>query len=549
MNTKTIVKDDVHRHPIQILLLALLIVLVVTLSLAPPQILRIIIDGELTKGMTERLLFLSLAYVFAVLLCSVFDFLKTALLSSFGQRIVATLRLTMAEKLSRLSIGYYTTHTPGEVTSHFSNDAEQVNALFSNGLVNLAVDLAKVVGIVISIAFFSLRLAILCLVFIPLIVLFTRHFRKAMFLAQQENLKELGKVNGLLSETLRSLHMTKAYAKERYMRQRYEQGLLENFATIDRVNFYDSVFSAVITTLKSLLIATVVVLSSDKTGFLGITIGMLAASIDLVSDLFRPIDALGMEMEQIQKGLSGIAGIDNFLASEEEPAKDERLALQTILPISQAGLTFSHVSFRYPDGDEEVFHNLDFSIAAGSHIAFVGRTGIGKSTLFRLVLGLLPPTQGKILLNGIDVTTIPTKLKRRIYGYVDQNFVPVEGGIIDQVGLHDASVSESACRNALTFVGLADISCPVDELSQGQKQLLSIARAIVCDPPLLLFDETTASLDSATEHHLVAVLEKASQGKTVLSISHRLDDIRRFDKIISLEDGRIKSTPLQNLGK
>lgn len=211
-----------------------------------------------------------------------------------------------------------------------------------------------------------------------------------MFLAQQENLKELGKVNGLLSETLRSLHMIKAYAKERYMRRRYEQGLLENFATIDRVNFYDSVFSAVITTLKSLLIATVVVLSSDKTGFLGITIGMLAASIDLVSDLFRPIDALGMEMEQIQKGLSGIAGIDNFLASEEEPAKDERLALQTILPISQAGLTFSHVSFRYPDGEEEVFHNLDFSIAAGSHIAFVGRTGIGKSTLFRLVLGLLP---------------------------------------------------------------------------------------------------------------------------------------------------------------
>lgn len=533
-STRSVMADACRHHPWKVLALLLLVALVVLASLAPPQILRIIIDRHLAPGHREGLAILAVCYVAVVLLSAIMEAVKSALLAEGGQRMVTELRRKMGSKLFRLPLSSFTHHSPGEVASHFSNDAEQVNALFSNGLANLVIDLSKVIGIVVSIALFSPRLALLVLCFIPVIIVITRGFRRAMFRSQQANLQELSHVSSTLAETLAALPMIKSYAREPYMEAQYRKELSENFTTMDRVNSYDSVFSAIITILKSVVIALTVLLSAQSGWSLGITAGMLAASIDLVSDLFKPIDALGMEMEQIQKGRSGIAAIDRFLSLAEEPPKNEKLTLEDVLPSHSATLCFQHVSFRYPDGSEDVLTNMDLAIPAGEHVTFLGRTGVGKSTLFRLVLGLMHPTQGEILLNGIDVFSIPTKWRRRIYGYVSQEFTPVEGSLTDQVSLGDPAISPEACARALAFVGLCDDGSSVDILSQGQKQLLSIARAIVCEPPILLLDEPTSAIDTQTERHLWEIMEKAGTGRTVLTITHRSSCLEKTDHIIRL---------------
>ena len=544
-STKTILMEEIKGHPLKTVALLLVIMTIILLSLLPPQILRMIIDTKLTPKVSKGLLLLSVSYLAAILVGALFDFLKTALLISFGQNIVRNLRSAMEEKLERLPLSFFTTHSPGSVTSRFSNDAEQVNTLFSNGLINLVIDLSKVFGIIISIAIFSWKLAVITLLVVPLIALFTRVFRRTIYQAQKKNLDQISKVNGHIAETLSGIHMVKAYAREKYMEDRYKKQLASNFKTLDNVNRFDAIYAPLISIIKGALITVVVVLSSDSIGMLGISLGAVAASVELITNLFQPIDAFGMEIEKIQRGRSGIAGVDGFLSQTEETPKDKTITMEQLFPNGKTELRFSHLSYRYPDGEEDVLSDLDFPITQGSHVAFTGRTGVGKTTLFRLVLGLIKPTTGRLTLGNKDVHLIPNDLKRKIFGSVEQQFIPVEGTLLDQISLHDETITQEACRNALRFVGLDNLEPIGDEpfrddlFSQGEKQLLSIARAIVTDPPILLFDEITAALDAKTEERLSTVLKAASKDRTLLSISHRESSIRECDTVIRIEKGRI----------
>lgn len=541
-------------HPWRIALLFLFIILVIAGALLPPQVLRLIIDTKLVPKTTEGLLSLTLLYLGLLLATNLFDFLKSALLTDYGQRLVSALREAMAEKMRRLPLAYYTSHTPGSITSHYSSDAEQVNSLFSSGLINLLIDLSKIIGIFLSIALFSRLMALVTLLFMAIMFLVTMHFRGALFRVQKVNLAQLGKVNSLISETLANIHTVKAFARESYMEDLYSKRLRDNYETLEQVNFYDSLFPTFVQVLKHGLIAVVILLTCSRSRLLGITLGTLAASIDLVSHLFQPIDLLGQELEKIQEGKSGLARINEFLSEPQEAPKDEHLALRDITPDGSATITFDHLSFHYPDSQELVLKDIDLAIPDKGNLAFIGRTGVGKTTLFRLVLGLMPPSAGKVTYNGVDVFTIPNRLKRHLFGYVEQEFVPVEGDLFEQVRLYDRSISDSDVLEALDFVGLSSLvgkPFHVSGLSQGQKQLFSIARAIVANPPVLLFDEITASLDARTEEHLVHVLFKAASGRTVLAISHRESTMRSARNLVLIQEGRIagQGTPEKLLAR
>ena len=535
------------------ILLLLTVLGVVFTSLIPPQVLRQIIDNNLVAKSDIGLMNLAIIYVLVIFAIGVFDFFKGALLSVLGQKITKEIRSGMMDKMSRVSAVFFTTNASGAIVSRFTNDVDAINSLFTEGIVGMVVDCFKIVGIIVSISLFSATLGIFTIILLPFIMLITRMFQKSMLKAQIQNRIQVGKVNNRISESLKNILMIKSFNKEAYMEERFGENLKENFKTVEKVNFYDSVYPPIIQVVRAIVIAVIVLLSSSQLNLIGITLGMIAATIDLFSNLFEPIENLGMELQHIQEAVSGIRRVNDFAAEPEDASKNNGLTVADIIPKSnEVNLEFNDVSFYY-SAKTDVLQDIRLSIRPQEKVTFVGRTGVGKTTLFKLIMGLLSPVEGSITINAVNVTDIPNALKRRIFGYVDQSFPMIKGTIGDQISLKDTDITPQQILVALDYVGLSDyvatleqgIDTPADQgilFSQGQKQLLAIARAIVTDPPILLLDEITANLDSITEERIVTVLQKAGQTHTILSISHRLSSTITSDTVVILENGKVKSS-------
>jgi ATP-binding cassette subfamily B multidrug efflux pump len=535
-----------------IILLVFVICGVVVLSLIPPQILKNIIDQSLVPKKFDKLLTLAFAYMGILFLIGVFNFFKEAVLTILGQKVTKEIRSEMMKKLERINAMFFSTNSSGAVVSRFTNDVDAINSLFTSGIVGMIVDCFKIIGIVISIWMFSSRLGIVTLLLLPAIYSITRAFQKRMLKAQIENRILVGKVNNHISESLKNVQMIKSYSKEDYMEENYTKYLLENYKTVEKVNFYDSVYSPIIKLIRAAVISLIVVLSSAQLNYLGISLGMVAASIELISNLFAPIEGLGMELQNIQQAISGIKRVNDFFDEPEDDFKKNELKAEDIIPKGEdVILCFNDIAFQYEEGSD-VIQNINLILKQNEHVTFVGRTGVGKTTLFRLIMGLLKPTKGSITINGVDVYDIPNSEKRKIFGYVDQNFHTIKGTVADQISLQDESIGREQIEKVLDFVGLTEYVGTLENgldtivendtlFSQGQKQLLAIARAIATNPPILLLDEITANLDSITEEKVVSVLQKTMDAHTILSISHRLSSMIASDTVVILEDGRVKN--------
>ena len=333
------------------------------------------------------------------------------------------------------------------------------------------------------------------------------------------------------------------------MEDLYRKDLEENFDAAERINLFDSFYSPIIQLMRALTLAFVVLLSSDALGLTGISLGTVAAALDLITGLFAPIENLGMEIQTLQRAVSGVRRVEAFSCeAEDERPKDGDIQAETLLtPERRVRLRFENVSFSY-EGKDALFRNVSFTLETEQKAAVIGRTGIGKSTLLRLVLGVLRPTDGCITLNGVDVWRIPNEQKRKLFGYVGQEFHFVSGTIADQISLKDPAITRAQVEWAIRQAGLEpfvralpqgyDTQLTADgNFSQGQRQLMAVARAIVCDPPILLLDEVTANLDSVTEKSLLDTLKRTGRGRMILTVSHRLSGILSCDRLVVLEAG------------
>lgn len=527
-------------------LLFFIIIGTIGFSLATPQVLKYIIDDYLTVG-GKSLLFPSLLYFATIVLLGIFNFGKEGIITIFGQKIIRKIKEEMMIKLEKIPIGYLSTNESGSVVSRFSNDVEAVGSLFTSGIVSMFVDAFKIIGIVISIWIFSYKLAILVLFIIPAVYFLTREFQKKMLKAQKLYRVLTGKVNNHIPESINNIQMIKSFAKEEYMENKYVDYLDKSYEAMDKINFYDSIFSPIILVLRAVVIAIVVILSSDYLSFLGISIGTVAAAIELINNIFTPIENLGMELQNIQQSIAGIYRIDEFLNEKEETKKKVDYTYEKIIN-SNLDIELKDVNFNYEEG-ENILENVNLSIKHKESVTFAGRTGSGKTTLFKLILGLLEPSSGSVTLSNVKVSEIPNYEKRKIFGYVEQSFSFIKGSVGEQISLKDEKISKEDIENAMKFVGLHDYIINLEEgydtlasphlFSQGQRQLLSIARAIVTSPPIMLLDEITANLDSETEEKIISVLRGVSSERTVLSISHRLTSVLTCDRIIKLENKNI----------
>ena len=555
----------------------------ILLSLVPPMILARIIDGLTTQRMAGFAWIV--AYFGLLALTGLMESAREGLLIVFGQKMTHALRSSLMEKLIHLKANDLSKQEPGAVVSRFVGDVDTVENLFTSGIVSMFADVCRIVSILVVIRFKNRGLSMILLILLPFLLVFTRYVQKNMLVSQLQNRKAVSRASGHVPETLHNIRTIQCLSKESYMERKYDEYIGDSYRAMERTNFYDAVYSPVVLILNAIVVACVMLLSASGSPrvltLFGMSAGTAVAVMNYISQIFTPVESLGMEIQTIQSAVAGIRRINEFLSMEELPEKEElpereelsgtdellereelptgekfsgtealleREELPTREELSkkeqipegnrfpekrkengEAFVEFRNVTFGYDE--RKILKRLSFQVKQGEQVTLMGRTGAGKSTILKLLLGLYEPQEGEVRIQGIAASNIPDGDKRRIFGYVEQSFHMVPGTVKDQITLFDPVITDQAVKNVASLTGLQDTIealpdgydtiCTPELFSQGQWQLLSIARAAVASPRLLLLDEITANLDAETEKEVLQALKRVSGERTVISISHR----------------------------
>ena len=522
--------------------LVITVVGAVVTALVPPLILEKIVD-ELTAGNPMPIV-QAFSYFGVVALAGLLESTRESLLIVFGQKLTHGLRSQMCEKLSQLSADTLSKMDAGTIASRFVGDVDTLETLFTSGIISMFADACTMIGIYAVLWQKNRGLAITLLAILPLIALFTRHVQKKMLAAQMDSRKAAARMSGLVPETIHCIRMIHVFGKEGFIRKRYDRALQEGYAAMERTNFYDALYSPVILITDALVTGIVMLLSASSGPevrmFFGMSVGTAVAVISYISRIFSPIESIGMEIQTIQEALAGAKRVGEFLelptrletsgeAGEKAMTELGKASAGTDSPV--ACISLEDVSFGYEE-EKMVLEHLSFEIKTGEQVTMTGRTGAGKSTIFKLLLGLYRPQKGCVKIYGQDAYLLPDSIRRRLFGCVEQSFKRVPGTVLEQITLSDPTISREDAVEAAKLAGLHEVIAGMEQgydtpctdalFSQGQWQLLSIARAVAAKPSILLLDEITANLDVGTEQEVLYALRRAGENRTVVSISHRL---------------------------
>ena len=534
----------------------------VVTSLIPPLILGKIIDA-LTAG--QALAFsMVLSYFGMLALTGLTESLREGFLTVFGQKITHALRSSLMDKFTRLTADELNKQEPGTLVSRFVGDVDMVENLFTSGIISMFADACRIISILAVIWFQNRGLALVFVILLPALFGFTRFVQKRMLAAQLENRKAVGRASAFVPESLHNIRTIHCLGKENYMEKRYDQYIGESYRAMEKTNFYDAGYSPVILILNAIVVAVVMALSASGNpkvlSLFGMSAGTAVAVMNYISQIFAPVESLGMEIQTIQSALAGIHRINDFFGLPErkpetagvtglnpvtESTKIETLDAKTENTDPKAFVELKNVTFGYDD--RIILDHINIQVQKGEQVTLSGRTGAGKSTIFKLLLGLYEPQDGQVLIKGIPAGDIPESKKRTLFGYVEQSFHMVPGTVKDQITLYDDSIPDEAVKQAAKMVGLDssiealehgyDTICTPEVFSPGQWQLLSIARAAAAGPELLLLDEITANLDAETERAVLQALKQVSANRTGVSISHRFSaEMGRIIKLTGVDE-------------
>ena len=508
-----VIKETVRKHGVLSAGLFATVCGAVIFALLPPLILAQLID-RLTKNHTLWTGGI-LLYFGLLALTGFLESARESLLTVFGQRITHALRSSLMEKFGRLSANELNRQEPGALVSRFVGDVDTVENLFTSGIISMFADACKILSILVAIWVTNRGLTIVLIVLLPV---------------QIANRRAVSRASGHVPETLHNIRTIHCLQKETYMEQQYARYIDDSYSAMEKTNFYDAVYSPVILILNAIVVAVVMLLSASGNPtvlkLFGMSAGTAVAVINYISQIFTPVESLGMEIQTIQSAFAGMERINEFYSLKE---KKEPAALTANTDYGMAA-ELKNVTFGY-DESQVILNDVSLQIKKGERVTLSGRTGAGKSTIFKLLLGLYEPQKGKVLIWGVPSVDLPDAKKRKVFGYVEQSFHMVPGSVKDQITLYDAKISDTDVKKAAELTGLAktiealpdqyDTICTQDLFSQGQWQLLSIARAAAAEPEILLLDEITANLDAETEKMVLNALQRVSKDRTVISISHR----------------------------
>jgi ATP-binding cassette, subfamily B, multidrug efflux pump len=534
-----------------IALVSLMVVGAAIAQLAPPLIVRSIVDDHLAVGAGDGLLVLALLYLAAAAGAQGLIFGYTYLAGSVAQGVLNALRVRLFSHLQELPMAYYDQTQIGDAISRCTADVETVDTLFSSGVSALVANLVLVLSTGVAMIALSPPLALVSGLMLPFLLAATRFFQVRTRQAERGNRVAVGRLNGELQESLNGMEVIRAFGRQAVFVQRFRRTLHATLLATNRATVYSALYVPATVILAALVTALLLWAGSRPSlANWGISVGTLTAFILLFQRFFKPIVDAGDQWQTVQAALSGAERIFQVLAlpAETAPAPAApRLGARDLVQVQD--VVFGYVA------DRPVLHGVRLHVAAGEQVALVGRTGAGKTSLLHLVGGLYAPWAGTVRTLGVDPRALAMDERRGLMGIVPQTVHLFGGSIVENLTLRDPLVHMEQVHAAMRVVGLdAFVESLPDgystqlggagrglgtQLSAGQQQLLALARALVWNPRLILLDEATSTVDSASDAAFRRALEVLvrEQGKGVLTIAHRLATAREADRVIVLEHG------------
>lgn len=520
------------------------------LELAPPLLMKNIIDEHLAAGRANGLLLLAMAYLLASGGVQGLSFMTNYLTALAAQSALRDLRVRLFAHMQKLSMPYYDQTPLGDLISRCTADVDTLDTLFSSGVASLLADVLRLVSVVIAMLVLSPLLSLVSVLVVPPLWWITRFFQVRVRDAERNNRQAIGRLNTHLQETLSGVEVIRAFGREATFTQRFRLALSAAVAAFNQAAVYASLYTPLMAILSSLVVALLLWVGAlSRLTTWNISLGTLTAFVLLFRRFFAPIINLGDEWQTVQSALSGAERIFQVLTLpiDEHPKRRE---VPSDKP-ETIGIELRDVTFGYLS-ERPVLRGISLHVRAGEQVALVGRTGAGKTSALHLLAGMYAPWSGTVCTAGLDPRQLSDGERRRRMGVVPQTVQLFSGTILDNLTLGDTTVTRQDVERAATITRAADFitALPLGyetplgvgngnaQLSSGQQQLLALTRALVWDPPVLMLDEATALVDSATEAAVRDAL-RMDATRAVLIIAHRLATAREADRVIVMEAGQI----------
>lgn len=523
-------------------------------EVVPPLLMRTIIDAHLITADGRGLAVLALLYLGATAAVQIATFAYSYLAATMAQGVLSALRVRLFAHVQRLPTSYFDRVRLGDVISRCTGDVDTLDAVLSSSAALVLANLVRLVTIAAAMLALSLPLSIVAALVVPPLVLVTRFIQVRVRDAERSNRAAVGAVTAHLQETLRGLEVIRAFGRAPGFVAEFRRVLHRGLIASNRSTFFSAIYVPATAILSALAVAGLLYAGTRQAlAPLDISIGTLTAFLLLIQRFFQPITALGDEWQTVQGAMAAAERIFATLALAPEPVT---LSAGAVDGGALPAMSFRDVEFGYAEG-RPVLHGISLDVGRGEHVALVGRTGAGKTSALHLLAGLYQPWRGTVRVSGVDPTALDDAERRRRVGVVPQAGQLFSGTVIDNVTLGDASIPGERVHEACRIAG-ADAfiralprgyqtllkgsgSGSGTALSAGQQQLLALARALVGEPAVLLFDEATAAVDSASEAAFWAALQSTvlSRGCGVLTVAHRLATALQADRVVVLDRGRI----------